>query len=64
MTALLSQAQAADLLHLSPRTLERLRVTGRGPKFCKLGRRVAYREADLEAWINSRVRSSTSEVLR
>ena len=33
-------AEAADYLDLSPRTLERYRVTGEGPRFIKLGRRV------------------------
>jgi predicted DNA-binding transcriptional regulator AlpA len=58
---LLSQRQAADFLCLSQRTLERWRVTGTGPAYAKLGRRVAYRQADIEAWITAHVRSSTSE---
>jgi predicted DNA-binding transcriptional regulator AlpA len=58
---LYDQRDAAKRLLLSPRTLERLRLSGTGPRYCKLGRRVAYREADLEAWITSRVVQSTSE---
>ena len=57
----LRQRQAADFLKLSERTLERWRLTGEGPKFCKLGRRVAYRQADLLAWAEARVFSSTTE---
>jgi predicted DNA-binding transcriptional regulator AlpA len=60
---LLSQKAAADRLCLSPRTLERLRVVGGGPIYVKLGRRVAYRPADVEAWINARVRHNTSEIV-
>lgn len=58
---LLTQAEAAELLRLSERTLERWRVVGGGPVFCKLGKRVLYRRADLEKWIASHVVNSTSE---
>jgi excisionase family DNA binding protein len=61
MLRLLTQTEAARLLRLSERTLERLRVSGGGPLFVKAGHLVRYREADLEAWIASRVVSSTSE---
>ena len=46
----LSNAQAAELLNLSPRTLEKHRVNGGGPAFRKFGRRVLYSRADLDAW--------------
>ena len=61
MLRLLTQVEAARLLQLSERTLERLRLQGGGPLFVKAGRAVRYREADLEAWIEKRVVSSTSE---
>jgi len=58
---LLNQRATAAYLSISERTLERWRVTGTGPAFCKLNRRVMYRETDLIEWINGRVRHSTSE---
>lgn len=58
---LLNQAEAAKLLRLSTRTMERLRLIGGGPLYVKCGRSVRYREADLEEWIAARVVSSTSE---
>jgi excisionase family DNA binding protein len=58
---LLTQAETAELLRLSERTLERWRVTGGGPVFCKLGKRVLYRKADLEKWIASHLCNSTSD---
>jgi excisionase family DNA binding protein len=61
MLRLLTQREAATLLRLSERTLERLRVAGGGPVYVKAGRLVRYREADLEEWITSRVVKSTSE---
>jgi excisionase family DNA binding protein len=59
---LLSQREAATLLHLSERTLERFRVSGTGPKFVRMGRSIRYRLTDLEAYIAARVVSSTSEM--
>src|SRR5262249_25851719 len=61
MVRLLTQAEAARILRLSERTLERLRVTGGGPSFVKANRSVRYRESDIEQWIAARVVSSTSE---
>jgi predicted DNA-binding transcriptional regulator AlpA len=61
---LLNQRATAAYLSISERTLERWRVSGDGPSFCKLGRRVAYRECDLIEWIAARVRTSTSEAAR
>jgi excisionase family DNA binding protein len=61
MQPLLTQDEAAELLKLSVRTVERLRVSGRGPKFLKIFRSVRYRPADVEQWLASRVRGSTSE---
>ena len=58
---LLSARQAAALLHLSERTLERFRVSGTGPKFVRLGRSIRYRLIDIEAFIASRIVGSTSE---
>ena len=64
MVCLLNQAEAADALRLSERTLERLRLTGLGPAFVKAGRRVLYRQADLETWVAVQLRVSTSGVSR
>ena len=57
----LTQAEAADLLRISSRTLERYRVSGTGPQFVKAGRRVLYRQSDLEAWATTNTFSSTAE---
>lgn len=58
---LLTQREAAELLKLSQRTLERWRVAGDGPKFVRLGRSVRYSLTAIESYIASRVVSSTSE---
>jgi predicted DNA-binding transcriptional regulator AlpA len=59
---LLDQRDAAKVLGVSVRTLERYRVTGMGPRFCRLGRLVRYRECDLEDWVRSSLRTSTSDI--
>lgn len=43
------------------RFLEKAACTGEGPVMIKVGRKVCYRVADLEAWIASRATRSTSE---
>lgn len=48
--AKLTQAQLATRWHISPRTLEQWRWLGKGPKFLKIGARVLYDEADIEAF--------------
>ncbi len=57
----LTNDEAADYLRLSPRTLEKQRVLGGGPKFRKFGRRVMYAVADLDAWAADRSFESTSD---
>ncbi|GGZ05590.1 helix-turn-helix transcriptional regulator [Novosphingobium colocasiae] len=52
---------AAKLLGLSPRTLEKHRCYGTGPVFRRLGGRVVYALDDLEAWADLGTRRSTSD---
>jgi len=52
---------AAHLVGLSTSTLAKLRLNGNGPAYCKLGRRVVYRPADLEHWLQSRITRDTSD---
>ncbi len=60
--ALLTTPQAAEFLGLSPRTLDAWRCRkSDGPRFVKLGHRVCYRPADLEVWIETNLRRSTSD---
>ena len=54
-------SEAARLVGLSESTLAKLRLNGNGPAYCKLGRRVVYRPADLDAWLQSRTTTDTSD---
>ena len=52
---------AALLLGLSARTLEKHRCYGTGPVFHKLGGRVVYALVDLQSWAEQGLRRSTSD---
>ena len=60
-TKYLSTREAAAWLGLSPRTLDRYRVSGDGPAFHRFGSRVRYLAADLDDWAAARRRLSTSD---
>ena len=60
-TTLLNTEEAAKRLGLSPRTLERYRVSGEGPEFLKLGRAVRYAVSKLNRWLERCTRRSTSD---
>jgi len=57
----LNTAEAAQRLGVSTSYLNKLRLTGGGPVFMKLGAKVVYSPADLSAWAASRRRTSTSQ---
>ena len=57
----ISEPEAARRLGISRRTLQRWRESGEGPPFVVLGvRRIAYRPADLDAWVEVRVAPSNA----
>lgn len=58
----LTNDEAAAFLRLSPRTLEKQRVIGGGPRFRKFGRRVMYAIADLEVWADARSFETTYDL--
>ena len=54
-------SEAAKYLDLAESTLEKMRVTGRGPRFIRIGRAVRYDDEDLDVYIESGRRISTSQ---
>jgi DNA-binding transcriptional MerR regulator len=60
LDALLTEAQTADFLNVSVRTLQAWRVRGGGPPFVCAGRARRYRRRDLLEWMDSNTRNSTS----
>ena len=58
---LLDDKAAASILDVSPGTLSVWRSTGHyNLPFLKIGRKVRYRRADLDAWLVARLRESGS----
>jgi hypothetical protein len=55
----LDQKDLAERWLISPRTLEAWRWQGRGPLYLKIGGRVVYRLADIEAFENRNVHANT-----
>ncbi len=60
--ALLTEQQAATLLNVAPRTLQKWRIKGGGPRFVRMSRRcIRYWPKDIKEWAQNRIKSSTSE---
>ncbi len=60
--SLLTNSEAAQYLNISKAFLERDRWAGARIPFVKIGSRaVRYRKSDLDSFIESQVRSSTSD---
>jgi predicted DNA-binding transcriptional regulator AlpA len=53
--------EAAKYSGLASSTLEKMRVTGGGPPYLKIGRRVLYFRDDIEVWLQRHRRHHTSE---
>ncbi len=62
-TQIVGTKVAATIADMSPRTMERKRVSGTGPKFLKLGQSVRYRISDIEEWLTANEHTSTSSVV-
>jgi predicted DNA-binding transcriptional regulator AlpA len=52
---------AAEYTGYAESTLEKKRVSGDGPPFIRLGRVIVYDTRDLDGWLASRRRYSTSQ---
>lgn len=58
-----SERQAASMVGLGARTLQKKRLDGTGPAFVQLTeRRIGYAVIELQRWISSRSVRSTAEV--
>ncbi|GFO61934.1 hypothetical protein GMST_42590 [Geomonas silvestris] len=60
LARLLTQEEVANMLHISPKTLECWRWKNIGPRYVKVGRLARYREADILAFILSLVEGGGS----
>jgi hypothetical protein len=60
---LLTEIEAAQQRKQSVRTLQAERLRGGGCPYVKIGRSVRYRRSDVLRFIESHIRSSTSEAM-
>ena len=63
MRKLYTPSEYAACRRCSLKTLERERTAGTGCSYVLIGRRVFYREEDIEAFLAARLRNSTSELV-
>lgn len=56
----LNQIELSRRWSISPRTLERWRWLGQGPRYLKIGGRVVYRLEEIEAYEAQQIRASTA----
>ena len=62
LSELFTTAEAAKWAKLSESYFHKARLTGTGPRFCRLaGKAIRYRREDLEAWADETAANSTSE---
>jgi predicted DNA-binding transcriptional regulator AlpA len=59
---LMTEQQASKFLELSPKTLQKYRMQGGGPKFIKIGRKIRYRRKHLDEWLETRTFENTGQV--
>lgn len=60
---LLREREVASILNVSIYKVQRMRITGDGPKFCKIGGCVRYRLSDIQDYIeNQTIRSTVDRI--
>ena len=60
--SLITEKPAADYLDVTTRTMQTMRQRGDGPRYRRISARcIRYTRADLKAWADSRMRTSTSD---
>ncbi len=57
---LLSEQEVANLLQVSPRTVQSWRLNGFGPPFIKVGRLVRYQKSEVFQFLADNKHASTS----
>lgn len=55
---------AAEIGYFSTSYMNKMRITGEGPAFIKIGKSIRYRVGDVRAWLESKRVTSTAEYPR
>lgn len=58
---LLTAKPLAERIGITEGCLAKWRLTGEGPRYIKVGRRIAYDPRDVQTWLDARRVSSTSQ---
>ena len=58
LNPLLNEKEAAKLLNLSVKTLQRYRLYGGGPRFIKINKSVRYSVEQIEEYLKHRVKNT------
>ena len=64
LDSLITPDTLADRLGVQRRTIDEWRITGRGPKYIRIGKAVRYRPAAVDEWLLEQERRSTAEETR
>jgi len=59
---LLREREVAEILNISIYTVQRFRISGKGPKFCKISGSVRYLLSDVQDYIQNQTVTSTSDI--
>lgn len=58
---LYGELEVFQLRGVPRRTLQKLRMSGGGPGYVKIGRRIYYRLSAVDSWISKNTRQSTAD---
>jgi excisionase family DNA binding protein len=56
----LTTPETSEYLKTARGTLSKMRVTGSGPPYTRIGRAIRYKKSDLDQWMTERLTNSTS----
>ncbi|REJ06289.1 DNA-binding protein [Microbacterium bovistercoris] len=59
MDELMTPEQLAEYLQVSTGTLSNDRYLGRGPRFIRVGRKIRYARADVQAYLDANIHTRT-----
>ncbi|MBF0175177.1 MAG: helix-turn-helix domain-containing protein [Magnetococcales bacterium] len=57
-----TEDEVANMLAISKRHVQNMRVTGRGPQFVRIGRCIRYNHLDLLNWLATLPRSTVAKL--
>jgi hypothetical protein len=64
LDSLITPRTLAERLGTTERNLSEWRISGRGPKYLRIGRSPRYTPESVDAWLRAQEHGSTSEELR